>query len=89
MITKITESVHYLADLTSAGTNAETAVLPFLGAGLIILIGGRLLTSFASQKYGEMVSLIVAAIVCGFFILDPAGSLNFIKGLTSEIFGSG
>ncbi len=78
----------YLADLSAtSGTNARNIILGIIGTFTIVVLAARALGAFADERYGKMVTLIIAAVPVIGFAYFPDETVNILKGLFSAFTG--
>ena len=79
-----------LAQLDStSGTDARNIALGIIGTFAIVVLAARALAAFADERYGKMVTLIIAAIPVIGFAYFPDVTVNILKGLFTAFAGGG
>src|SRR5438046_2523393 len=79
-----------LAQLNStSGSDAANIALGIIGTFVIVVLAARALAAFADERYGKLVTLIVAAIPVVGFAFFPDVTVNILKGLFTAFAGGG
>lgn len=79
-----------LAQLDSnSGTDARNIALGIIGTFAIVVLAARALAAFADERYGKMVTLIIAAIPVIGFAYFPDVTVEILKGLFTAFAGGG
>jgi hypothetical protein len=79
-----------LAQLNStSGIDAANIALGIIGTFAIVVLAARALAAFADERYGKMVTLIIAAIPVIGFAYFPDLTVNILKGLFTAFAGGG
>jgi hypothetical protein len=78
-----------LADITAqSGSSLKTAILGICGTIFVIILAAKTLSAWAEEKYGKMVTLLVAGAVVAFVLFFPDQAVTVLKNIGSSI-GSG
>jgi hypothetical protein len=78
-----------LADITAqSGSSLKTAILGICGTIFVIMLAAKVLNAWAEEKYGKMVTLLVAGAVVAFVVFFPDQAVAVLKNIGSSI-GSG
>ena len=79
-----------LAQLNStSGSDAANIALGIIGTFVIVVLAARALAAFADERYGKMVTLIIAAIPVIGFAYFPDITVNILKGLFTAFTSAG
>lgn len=73
----------------SSGTDLRDIVLGIIGTFVIVVLAARALAAFADERYGKMVTLILAAIPVIGFAYFPDSTVEILKGLFTSFAGGG
>lgn len=74
---------------STSGTDARNIALGIIGTFAIVVLAARALAAFADERYGKMVTLIIAAIPVIGFAYFPDVTVNILKGLFTAFAGGG
>lgn len=79
-----------LADLNAnSAMSFRNIILGIIGTFAIVVLAARSLGAFADERYGKMVTLIIAAVPVMGFSYFPDLTVNILKGLFTTFTGSG
>jgi hypothetical protein len=67
-------------------TGIQSILLSALGTAVFLILAWRLTAAWATHRYGEIVTEIIACMVVGWFIFDPAGSMATLNSWRTSIF---
>jgi hypothetical protein len=73
----------------NSGADARNIALGIIGTFAIVVLAARALAAFADERYGKMVTLIIAAIPVIGFAYFPDVTVNILKGLFTAFAGAG
>lgn len=83
----LSEAVNLAQLNANSGTNARNIILGIIGTFTIVVLAARALGAFADERYGKMVTLIIAAVPVIGFAYFPDETVNILKGLFSAFTG--
>lgn len=66
----------------------KTIALGIIGTLTVILMAGRMLASYAEERYGKMISLVVGGAAVAGVAYFPDTALSILKGLFSTTTGA-
>jgi len=74
--------------MTFTGQAVKTAILLILGNVFIVLLAVRAVGAWARKEWGELVALVVGAVVVAGFIYFPDQIVNLLKTVYTQLTGS-
>lgn len=78
-----------LAQLTAdSGTSLRNVLLGIVGTFLVVVLAVRGLSAFADERYGKLVTLIIAAVPVAGFCYFPDQTVDLLKGLYASFTGA-
>lgn len=87
-LSDLAAEVTVLAELTStSATNVRNIALGIIGTLTIVVLAARSLGAFADDRYGQLVTLIMAAVPVAGFCYFPDETTALLKGLWQSFVG--